>query len=120
MQQTQKVLARQAAAMRGEHGGTLLRVNAADGTIQSGYRLATTPVFDGMASADGRLYVALSDGTVSCLGNEGKPLAQIAAAEIAEYNANAELKAPPVRKPGTSRKPKTPGKAKGKRQSRSP
>lgn len=120
MQQTQKVLARQAAAMRGEHGGTLLRVNAADGTIQSGYRLATTPVFDGMASADGRLYIALSDGTVNCLGSEGKPLEQIAAAEIAQYNANAELKAPPVRKPGTSRKPKTPGKAKGKRQSRSP
>ena len=31
--------------------------------------LAAPPVFDGLISANGRLYMALMDGTVLCLGS---------------------------------------------------
>ncbi len=46
-----------------------------------------------------RLYIALSDGTITCLGNEGEPLPQLDASQIAGYNANSKLRAPPARKP---------------------
>jgi outer membrane protein assembly factor BamB len=100
---TQELLAQQNAAMQGKLRALLLRVDAADGQIIGGYQLPTTPVLDGLASAQGRLYVALSDGTVTCLGAEGKTLAELASDKIAEYNANSELRKQPARK--TKKKP---------------
>jgi hypothetical protein len=41
-----------------------------EGKILKGYALPAHPVFDGMAAADGRLYVPLADGTVQCWGGK--------------------------------------------------
>jgi hypothetical protein len=43
-----------------------------DGAIKSEFDLPAAPVLDGMASAGGRLYLSLKDGTVICLGNDVK------------------------------------------------
>jgi outer membrane protein assembly factor BamB len=65
----------QAAAFQGRKGAVLAAVSAADGKGLASYRLASMPVFDGMAAAGGRLYLATTDGKVLCLGaGEGKPL----------------------------------------------
>jgi hypothetical protein len=90
--------------MRGKLGALLLNVNASDGTIDSGYKLPTTPVFDGLVSAGGRLYIALSDSSVTCLGTEGESLEQIAGSDIANYNANSALRTTPARKSKTPKK----------------
>jgi hypothetical protein len=104
--ETQEVVAKQDAAIRGRRGALLLHVNASDGTIVSGHKLPTTPVFDGLASVKGRLYVALSDGTVTCLGEEGKPLENIEPSEISEYNANSGLRPDRPRNRAAAKKPK--------------
>ena len=57
-----------AAAYAGEKGGLLWAASAADGTALAEVRLASPPVFDGMAIAAGRLYVATTDGKLVCLG----------------------------------------------------
>jgi hypothetical protein len=40
---------------------------AADGTPIAEFELPAPPVWDGMAAANGRLYLTLSNGTVVCL-----------------------------------------------------
>lgn len=52
---------------QGSQGGILWALSREDGTRMAEYDLPTTPVFDGMAAAYGRLYVALTDGSVLCL-----------------------------------------------------
>jgi len=52
---------------RGSQGGILWALSREDGTKLAAYDLPTTPVFDGMAAAYGRLYVSLTDGSVLCL-----------------------------------------------------
>ena len=56
------------AAWRGERGGLLRAVSTDDGRKLAEYPLATPPVFDGMAAANGRLYLATLDGRVVCMG----------------------------------------------------
>ncbi len=58
------------AAFKGEKGIYLRIVSAADGKKLSEYKLSEMPVFDGMAAAGGRLYLATSDGKVICLGGK--------------------------------------------------
>ena len=41
--------------------------SAADGSKIARWELAATPVFDGMAAANGKLYIALRNGEVVCL-----------------------------------------------------
>jgi hypothetical protein len=65
-------LIKQAAAWDGKHGAMLHAVDPADGKTLAEYKLDSLPVFDGMISAGGRLLVALTDGTVVCMG-PGKP-----------------------------------------------
>ena len=60
----------QDAALRGEHGALLRVVAAGSGEKLAEYKLEAPPVFDGMAAAGGRLYVACTDGSVVCM--EGK------------------------------------------------
>lgn len=48
-------------------GALLLALSTADGTELGRRRLGATPVFDGMAAANGRLYVVTADGTLVCL-----------------------------------------------------
>jgi hypothetical protein len=54
------------SAWRGEQGGRLWAVSTADGTRLAQYKLGVPPVFDGMAATDGRLYLAMQDGSVVC------------------------------------------------------
>jgi outer membrane protein assembly factor BamB len=71
-------LERQAEALEGRHGGQLWALTKADGKPAARFALDTIPVFDGMAVADGRLFMATVDGRVLCLAADGtgalKPL----------------------------------------------
>jgi len=58
------------AALKGTTGGVLLAVSAADGKTLSHMKLDSPPVFDGMAAAGGRLFLATVDGRVLCMGGE--------------------------------------------------
>ena len=52
-----------------EDGETVLMViSAADGKTLREYPLEAQPVFDGLAAAYGKLYLAMKDGTVTCWG----------------------------------------------------
>jgi hypothetical protein len=53
-------------ALEGAQGGTLLAVATSDGGKLAEFRLESPPVFDGMAAADGRLYLSTIDGSVLC------------------------------------------------------
>jgi len=57
-------------AFEGRKGGVLRAFAAADGRRISEVRLAAPPVWDGMAAANGRLYVATTDGRVLCMGTK--------------------------------------------------
>jgi len=56
------------AAFAGRKGGLLGLVDPADGEALEQVKLPAPPVWDGMAAAGGRLFMALADGTVLCLG----------------------------------------------------
>jgi outer membrane protein assembly factor BamB len=48
----------------------LMAISASDGTELAQYQLDSSPVFDGMAAAYGRLYVSMEDGSLLCLAEE--------------------------------------------------
>ena len=56
-----------AAALETTRGGRLLVVSTADGQTLAEYGLPSPPVFDGMAVADGRLYLSTKLGQVMCM-----------------------------------------------------
>ncbi len=58
------------AAMDGRKGGLLWAVSTTDGKRLAEYKLDSPPVFDGMAAANGRLYISTKDGSVVCFGGE--------------------------------------------------
>jgi hypothetical protein len=62
----QKQLADQDAALAGERGGLLWAVSKDDGSRQKQIELTSTPVWDAMAAAEGRLFLATTDGNVTC------------------------------------------------------
>jgi hypothetical protein len=64
----QAKLAEQDAALRGQRGGLLWTVSTGDGAKLAELRLASPPVWDGMAVAGGRVYTTMTDGTVRCFG----------------------------------------------------
>ena len=73
--ETRKKLAEQSAAFEGRRGALLVAVAADSGKKLAAYRLDAMPRFDGMIAANGRLYLAMADGTILCLSpNEGKDL----------------------------------------------
>ncbi len=55
------------AALEGRKGAKLWAVCAATGKRITERDLTAPPVFDGMAAADGRLYMACEDGSVMCM-----------------------------------------------------
>ncbi|NQT17643.1 MAG: PQQ-binding-like beta-propeller repeat protein, partial [Planctomycetes bacterium] len=68
-------MAQHVAAYEGREGALLMAVSKADGEKLAAYKLESTPVFDGMAAAGGRLFLATIDGKVLCLGaGDGKAL----------------------------------------------
>jgi outer membrane protein assembly factor BamB len=62
----QKQLAEQDAALLGKRGAMLWAVSPADGSRLAEVKLDAPPVWDGMAAANGRLYLATTDGKVRC------------------------------------------------------
>ena len=56
------------AAYNGELGGRLFAVSAINGKKLAEYKLNAAPVWDGIAIANGQVYISLADGTVQCLG----------------------------------------------------
>ncbi len=63
-----QALLKQQAAWDGREGAILMAVSAEDGKKQAQLQLDAPPVWDGMAAAAGKLYLALQDGTVLSLG----------------------------------------------------
>jgi outer membrane protein assembly factor BamB len=57
-----------AEAFEANSGGRLLAVSAEDGRTLADYELTSAPVFDGMAAANGRLYLSTKIGKLVCMG----------------------------------------------------
>ena len=55
------------AAYRGELGAIIIALSAGSGEKLAEIRLDAPPAWDGLAAADGALYVSLQDGSVCCL-----------------------------------------------------
>jgi len=55
-------------AFEGRKGGVLAAISRSDGEKVWEYALGAPPEFDGLAAAEGRLYVALRDGCIACFG----------------------------------------------------
>jgi hypothetical protein len=67
----QAQLTEQNAALEGRKGGLLLVVSASDGKKVAEYKLESIPVWDGMAAANSRLYLATKNGRILCFaGNK--------------------------------------------------
>jgi len=65
--EVEQALREQAAALTSEKGAVLWSVAAGDGRKLAECRLDASPVFDGMAAAGARLYLAAENGRVVCL-----------------------------------------------------
>ena len=89
--ETKQKLAEQEAALEGKLGSALVAVSAADGQKLAGYRLDSAPVFDGLAAANGRLYLSMLDGQILCLGaGDGQPLPAADGTVLAPRGADAD------------------------------
>ncbi len=71
-----KAMAEQEAALENRKGAMLLAVSATDGRKLAQYALDSVPTWDGMAAADGRLYLSLKNGQVVCLAGNAAPVAR--------------------------------------------
>ena len=65
-----EALAEQEAAWEGKKGGFLRVLSASDAELLAEYKLESVPVWDGMAAANGRLYMATIDGKVVCFDKQ--------------------------------------------------
>jgi hypothetical protein len=54
--------------LAGKHGSRMWLMDTRDGTQHTEIKLDSLPVWDGMSTAYGKLYVATADGKVICLG----------------------------------------------------
>jgi len=57
-------------AWLGKQGALLRAVSPRNGKKLSQYKLDNVPVFDGMAAAEGKLFISLKNGKVVCLGGK--------------------------------------------------
>ncbi|MEZ6124565.1 MAG: PQQ-binding-like beta-propeller repeat protein [Planctomycetaceae bacterium] len=67
--EVQDLLAKQDDALEGKSGGQLLAVNTDSGEIAATVPLGTLPAWDGLAGANGQLFLSTLDGQVMCFGN---------------------------------------------------
>jgi outer membrane protein assembly factor BamB len=58
------------AASEGTKGSLLCAFSAEDGKELAEYNLDSPPVFDGMIAANERLYIATTDGRLTCMGRK--------------------------------------------------
>jgi hypothetical protein len=63
-------LTEQKAAWEGKKGGLLHVVSASDGQKLAQYHLECVPVWDGMAAANGRLYISTINGKIVCFDKQ--------------------------------------------------
>jgi outer membrane protein assembly factor BamB len=92
--EVQKQVEQQNAALEGKLGARLWVVSAADGKPVARYQLAALPVFDGLAAAQNRLFLATASGQVLCLGADGtQPL------ERADHEPLQSISNEPATKP---------------------
>ena len=56
------------AAYEGRKGGMIYVASAKDGAKVSELKLEAPPVWDGMAAANGKLFVSTADGSIRCFG----------------------------------------------------
>jgi len=63
----------QQEALDGKRGALLHVVSARDGEELASYQLEAPPVWDGMAATDGKLYIAMTDGSLACWQATGAP-----------------------------------------------
>ena len=54
-------------AWEGRKGGILAAFAAGDGKMLAEYKLPAPPVWDGMAAANGRLFISTSGGDIICM-----------------------------------------------------
>ena len=66
--EVQTLLAQQDDALDGKDGGLLLAVNADTGEVEHKLELGTLPAWDGLAGANGQLFLSTLDGQVMCFG----------------------------------------------------
>jgi hypothetical protein len=59
------------AAFEGRSGALLYVFSKSEGRTLAQYRLGAPPTYDGMAVAEGRLYLTLKDGRVICFAGRG-------------------------------------------------
>ena len=62
--------AKQDSVLEGRQGAVLYAVSASDGRKPAEYKLDSPPVWDGMAAANGRLYLATKSGKVLCFDKQ--------------------------------------------------
>jgi hypothetical protein len=67
---TQRQIADQDAALKGQRGAMLQTVDAGTGKTLAELTLESLPVFDGLIVAGGRVFFATTDGNVVCLRRE--------------------------------------------------
>jgi outer membrane protein assembly factor BamB len=68
--QIEAQLAEQDESFKGKRGGLMWAVSTEDGTKMAEYELDSPPVFDGMAAAQGRIFVSTVNGKVICMKGE--------------------------------------------------
>jgi len=61
-------LEEQVAALEGKQGALLWAVSTTDGKKTAAYEIESSPAWDGMAAAGGRLYLSTTSGQVLCMG----------------------------------------------------
>ena len=64
----QQLLAAQDNALEGKVSGLLLAINCDSGLVEHQMELGTLPAWDGMAGANGKLYLSTIDGRLMCFG----------------------------------------------------
>lgn len=67
-QEVEKQLAEQDAALLGNQGAILWAVSTEDGAKQAELKLPSMPVWDGLAIAEEKVFIATTDGKVLCFG----------------------------------------------------
>ena len=66
--EVQSLLAKQDDAMEGKFSGKLLTVDCDTSTVENQIDLGTLPAWDGMAGANGNLFLSTTDGQLICFG----------------------------------------------------
>jgi outer membrane protein assembly factor BamB len=59
-------------AFEGRKGGVIYACNKTGGETLWQHELQSPPVFNGLAAANGRLYLAMKDGNVACFGDRSQ------------------------------------------------